>query len=267
MKNEILIKLGKEILKSYLHLCTSDEKLMFNRMYSHDNLDRNIEDVVDQLDPSKIDHAITQCQNTIKHGNRPYIINIESVNTHYGYNPKFGDDRECVCGHPYYRHFDTYENMYPIGCKYCGCSEFIELTDENREEIKVQKLTHSRFEVIEQFPKSSWSIGDIIETDGDQYWVNELEQFPKIYKKLNWYDKRTEDEMPMYVKFVWYDIIDEFHKVKEWIHGHTYTEQKNKQGEITAFIGEHNTHQTSLNGWLPATEKEYLEFINKKTNE
>jgi hypothetical protein len=35
------------------------------------------------------------------------------------YDPNFGDDRLCTCGHPYYRHFDTYEDMYPIGCKYC----------------------------------------------------------------------------------------------------------------------------------------------------
>ena len=35
------------------------------------------------------------------------------------YDKDFGDDRECVCGHPYYRHFDTYEDMSPVGCKYC----------------------------------------------------------------------------------------------------------------------------------------------------
>ena len=35
------------------------------------------------------------------------------------YDPAYGDDRECLCGHPYYRHFDYYDNMYPIGCKYC----------------------------------------------------------------------------------------------------------------------------------------------------
>jgi len=42
------------------------------------------------------------------------------------YNPKYGDDRVCECGHAYYRHFDSYEDMYPCGCKYCDCEEFIE---------------------------------------------------------------------------------------------------------------------------------------------
>lgn len=35
------------------------------------------------------------------------------------YDPNFGDDKPCQCGHIYYRHFDTYDHMSPIGCKYC----------------------------------------------------------------------------------------------------------------------------------------------------
>ena len=44
------------------------------------------------------------------------------------YDPNFGDDKNCICGHPYYRHFDTYDDMYPVGCKYCygQCEEFKE---------------------------------------------------------------------------------------------------------------------------------------------
>jgi len=42
------------------------------------------------------------------------------------YDKSFGDDRVCNCGHPYYRHFDTYNEMYPCGCKYCECREFNE---------------------------------------------------------------------------------------------------------------------------------------------
>jgi hypothetical protein len=55
----------------------------------------------------------------------PYLLvpKVERV-----YNPKYGDDRVCVCGHAYYRHFDTYDSMYPCGCKYCQCHEFQEDT-------------------------------------------------------------------------------------------------------------------------------------------
>jgi len=41
------------------------------------------------------------------------------------YDPNFGDDKECAdCGHSYERHFDTYEDMRPVGCKYCNCQRF-----------------------------------------------------------------------------------------------------------------------------------------------
>ena len=48
----------------------------------------------------------------------------EILNSPMGYDPVFGDDTLCLCGHPYYRHFDTYEGMHPVGCKYCICSGF-----------------------------------------------------------------------------------------------------------------------------------------------
>lgn len=42
------------------------------------------------------------------------------------YDANFGDEKVCTCGHSYYRHFDTYEDMAPIGCKYCDCHVFEE---------------------------------------------------------------------------------------------------------------------------------------------
>ncbi len=56
----------------------------------------------------------------------PYIIE-EKIIKIPRYNPKYGNDRMCQCGHPYYRHFDTYEEMHPCGCKYCSCHTFSEL--------------------------------------------------------------------------------------------------------------------------------------------
>lgn len=61
------------------------------------------------------------------------------------YDPKFGATRLCKCGHPYYRHFDTYEDMAPVGCKYCGydCPSF-------RDSGKVQCLKDGEL-VIEDY--------------------------------------------------------------------------------------------------------------------
>jgi hypothetical protein len=41
------------------------------------------------------------------------------------YDKTFGDERDCACGHPYYRHFDTYADMAPVGCKYCDCCRWV----------------------------------------------------------------------------------------------------------------------------------------------
>ena len=54
---------------------------------------------------------------------KPYIEETKIVVVKR-YNPKYGDDKLCQCEHPYYRHFDTYEEMAPVGCKYCECDEF-----------------------------------------------------------------------------------------------------------------------------------------------
>ena len=45
------------------------------------------------------------------------------------YSKSYRDDcdktgRLCKCKHEYYRHFDTYDDMRPVGCKYCDCSTF-----------------------------------------------------------------------------------------------------------------------------------------------
>ena len=41
------------------------------------------------------------------------------------YDPSYGDDRACGCGHRYVRHFDSYEHNAHVGCKYCDCFDFV----------------------------------------------------------------------------------------------------------------------------------------------
>lgn len=44
------------------------------------------------------------------------------------YDKDFGDKTRCRCNHAYFRHFDTYDAMRPVGCKHCRCHEFEVLT-------------------------------------------------------------------------------------------------------------------------------------------
>ena len=73
--------------------------------------------------------------NTLKYGtvkvgarvdNEPPYLVRKVVEYYDVYNPKYGNDRICTCGHTYDRHFDSYEDMANIGCKYCTCDDFRE---------------------------------------------------------------------------------------------------------------------------------------------
>ena len=78
----------------------------------------------------------------------PYIIN-DKFERVFTYNPDYGDNRICVCGHEYHRHFDSYPNMMgevmePVGCKYCPCYRFTEDKDP-------KKGLHVLLNQLEQF--------------------------------------------------------------------------------------------------------------------
>ena len=66
MQNETLIASGRSILKDLLSKCSEGHQLMFKRMYSSNNLELPINDVVDKMDVTKIDWAISQCESTLR---------------------------------------------------------------------------------------------------------------------------------------------------------------------------------------------------------
>lgn len=60
------------------------------------------------------------------------IKELEEIDAHVpdAYDRNYGDDKRCAnCGHAYYRHFDTYDDMEPVGCKYCNCWKFVKAFD------------------------------------------------------------------------------------------------------------------------------------------
>jgi hypothetical protein len=55
----------------------------------------------------------------------PYIYKEETtIREIRCYNPKYGQNTACVCGHAYHRHFDWMEEDAAVGCKYCDCYTF-----------------------------------------------------------------------------------------------------------------------------------------------
>jgi|GEM_PF-4223707 len=96
----------------------------------------------------------------------PYIEKV-ITNTIRKYNPNYGDNRICECGHTYDRHFDSYENMSPVGCKYCPCGTFVEAN---------LILRHTPFDIY-QVPNECVFVLDIVN------WINKQED-KEVYTKL-----------------------------------------------------------------------------------
>lgn len=80
----------------------------------------------------RMKHLIDAYENKDKNKSNnepPYLVTFK-VSKKSQYNPEYGDNRICNCGHSYYRHFDSYERMQNVGCKYCQCNNFIENINE-----------------------------------------------------------------------------------------------------------------------------------------
>ncbi|KKN78318.1 hypothetical protein LCGC14_0351770 [marine sediment metagenome] len=63
--NNQLQKFARDSLKKGLSQCTTAEKLLFKRMYSHNNLDLHIDKVVDNMPEDRLDWAMQQVQRTV----------------------------------------------------------------------------------------------------------------------------------------------------------------------------------------------------------
>lgn len=62
-----------------------------------------------------------------KPAGRKYVMEVLRFGTKPRWDANVDQDQPCAnpsCGHPYHRHFDSYEDMAPVGCKYCSCSTF-----------------------------------------------------------------------------------------------------------------------------------------------
>jgi hypothetical protein len=77
----------------------------------------------------KLEDEVRELKRRVRHLER--LAQVESVAGQDDYDRSYGDAKICTCGHTYYRHFDTHDNMAPVGCKYCPCGEFTLATRRN----------------------------------------------------------------------------------------------------------------------------------------
>ncbi len=63
--NDQLQAFARNELKKNLSKCTTGEKLLFKRMYSHKDLDAHTDKVVDNMPEERLDWAMQQIQRTL----------------------------------------------------------------------------------------------------------------------------------------------------------------------------------------------------------
>jgi hypothetical protein len=88
--------------------------------------------------------------------------------------------------------------------------------------MTAKELMKTRFEVIADYPSSPFKVGDIITYDGIVYGMGEPQKFtrdpekyPHLFRKMNWWEKRTSEQMPKKVMSILDDKGDTF-DIEEW---------------------------------------------------
>lgn len=115
------------------------------------------------------------------------------------------------------------------------------------EKEQIEILLKPRFEVIADYPNSNWSIGEIITDAGEFSTKHIYRKYPHLFREMKWWEKRTEEEMPRYVKLAPKGIPIGFFKVSQW----------SQWGEENRYIRVDNGNWEDTIGYLPATEAEY----------
>jgi hypothetical protein len=56
----------RQAIKDGLYQLSQECIFIFKRMYSHKDLTKSIDDIVDDMDDSELDHALLQTENTLR---------------------------------------------------------------------------------------------------------------------------------------------------------------------------------------------------------
>ncbi len=64
--NEQIQVFSRNWLKINLKKCSNKEQKLFKRMYSHEDIEKDIEKVIDDIKPESLEWAMAQVQRTLK---------------------------------------------------------------------------------------------------------------------------------------------------------------------------------------------------------
>lgn len=112
--------------------------------------------------------------------------------------------------------------------------------------MNIKELLKTRFELIADYPGNSQQIGNVTIEDAT---ASYFRKFPANFQELEWWQKRTNDDMPGYLKV---GINGKVRKVKQYI---WWTDR-------TCNIEFEGGRCRKLNRqWTPCEEAEYLSTL------
>lgn len=129
----------------------------------------------------------------------------------------------------------------------------------------IDHLLTPRFEVIADYPNSQFKVGEILDRDWAEYPYGDestespnwkVSNYPNLFRPLNWWEKRTEEEMPKYLKQVSDSGIMLYFMIGNW-----------DMGNLTGIWDSNKTKGCSIKSYLPeytfqpCSESEYLENL------
>lgn len=79
--------------------------------------------------------------------------------------------------------------------------------------MTAKDLLKPRFEVIADYPGTTLKVGDILDKQNTKNMCEFYEQYPHLFRKLNWWEHRKIEDMPKKIKHAKYP---EIHEVVEW---------------------------------------------------
>jgi hypothetical protein len=117
--------------------------------------------------------------------------------------------------------------------------------------LSVEELLKTRYKLIADYPGNYLPIGHIFYLIQDEYHG----QYPHLFKKLEWHEDRSENDMPEYVKLNPENTIGG-NRVFKVVDVHTYIDG------IGLEIDDENNRILACKYLLPASFIEYETYIN-----
>lgn len=122
----------------------------------------------------------------------------------------------------------------------------------NQDQPTIESILQPRYKLIAHYPGNVQPLGHIHQATGDpesiRYWCEEKEQYPQVFQKLQWWEHRTDTELPRYMKYA-----DNPDFVFMFLASHNANPRK-----INVRDGENHEGWEFINNMFPATEQEFI---------